>query len=149
MKRKAFLLVLLAFCAAAPAAVASPRSDLVSELLRRVPQWPGTDVEIPISLYEQYVRELAKGPVPPQPPQVAWVQRAAYRLTIRDDEATLTVVLDAVSLPGEGTRSVLLVPTTHAWEIGCLNSQPYTVRRGDDGWFHLDMGAAVPYRVVA
>jgi len=149
VKRKAFLLVLLAFCAAAPAAVASPRSDLVSELLRRVPQWPGTDVEIPISLYEQYVRELAKGPVPPQPPQVAWVQRAAYRLTIRDDEATLTVVLDAVSLPGEGTRSVLLVPTTHAWEIGSRNSQPYTVRRGDDGWFHFDMGAAVPYRVVA
>ncbi|MEA3367812.1 MAG: hypothetical protein U9R68_06845, partial [Planctomycetota bacterium] len=115
MNRKAFLLVFLALCAAAPAAVASPRSDLVREILRRVPRWPGTEVEIPISVYEEYVRELAKGPTPPQPPVVTWIERAAYSLRIDEKEATLTAAFDVVRLPGKGGTSASLLPSDVAW----------------------------------
>jgi hypothetical protein len=142
--------------AAAPAAAGptaslsrASRADLGRELLRRVPEWPGTQVEIPLGVYEEYVRFQKEGPTPPQPPQVAWIERAAYRLGITDGEATLTVVLDAAGLPGEGPRSVRLVPTQWPWTIACPTDRPHTIRRGDDGWFYLDMGAAAPYRVVA
>ena len=129
--------------------LAVPRGELGREILRRVPEWPGTQVEIPLGVYEQFVRFQKEGPTPPQPPQVAWVERAAYRLGIADGEATFTAVLDTAGLPGEGPRSVRLVPTTWPWEIISHDAQPFTVRRGDDGWFYLDMGAAAPYRVVA
>jgi len=44
--------VLLAAASAAPAV---PRDDLAREVLRRVPEWPGTEVEVPLDVYEQYV----------------------------------------------------------------------------------------------
>jgi len=149
VSRNAFLLVLLALCAAAPAAVAGPRSDLVGEILRRVPQWPGTEVEIPISVYEQYVRELAEGPAPPQPPVVAWIERAAYGLRIGEKEAELTAAFTVVRLPGKGGTSVWLLPADLAWRDVTVDERKAELRRAEDGWFHFDAPEPGRYRVVA
>ncbi len=149
VSRNAFLLVLLALCAAAPAAVAGLRSDLASEILRRVPEWPGTEVEIPISLYEQYVRELAEGPTPPQPPVVAWVERAAYGLGIGEKEAEVTAAFNVVRLPGKGRTSVRLLPADLAWRDVTVDGRKTELRRADDGWFHFDAPEPGRYRIVA
>ena len=149
VSRNAFLLVLLALCAAAPAAVAGLRSDLASEILRRVPQWPGTEVEIPISLYEQYVRELVEGPAPPQPPVVAWIERAAYGLRIGEKEAELTAAFNVVRLPGKGGTSVRLLPADLAWRDVTVDGRKTELRRAEDGWFHFDVPEPGRYRVVA
>ncbi len=149
VSRNAFLLVLLALCAAAPAAVAGPRSDLVGEILRRVPEWPGTEVEIPISVYEQCVRELAEGPAPPQPPVVAWIERAAYGLRIGEKEVELTAAFNVVRLPGKGGTSVRLLPADLAWRDATVDGRKTELRRAEDGWFHFDAPEPGRYRVVA
>jgi len=142
----AVVLVSAATVVAAPG-VAS--DDLALEILRRIPEWPGTQVEIPIGVYEEFVRFQQKGPQPPQPPEVAWIERAVYRLELRQYGATIAAAFDVAGLPGEGARSVRLVPATHAWKITCRSDRPHTLRRGDDGWFYLDMMEAAPYRVEA
>ncbi|HUU93514.1 MAG TPA: hypothetical protein VM238_20170, partial [Phycisphaerae bacterium] len=149
MKRRAFLPAFLVWCAAATAAVASPRSDLVDEILRRVPQWPGTEVEIPVSVYEQYVRELVEGPVPPQPPVVTWTERAGYHLRVDEDEVTLTATFDVVRLAGKGGTSAWLLPADFAWGDVTIDGRKAELRRADDGWLHFDVPEPGRYRVVA
>ena len=149
MNRNAFLATCLVVCAAATTAAASLRTDLAEEILRRVPEWPGTEVEIPIPVYEQYLRELMQGPVPPQPPEVVWVERAAYRLVPAEKDAQVEAAIDLASLPGQGGRSARVLPADLAWRDVTLNGQPAVLRRADDGWFYADVPEAGPYRLVA
>ena len=125
------------------------RSDLVREILRRVPQWPGTDVEIPVSVYEAYVRELAKGPTPPQPPVATWTERARYRLRIDEKEATLAATFDVVRLPGKGGTAARLLPPDFAWRDVTVDGRKAELRRADDGWLYFDAMEPGRYRVTA
>ncbi|HUU10876.1 MAG TPA: hypothetical protein VM431_10105 [Phycisphaerae bacterium] len=149
MNRNAFLATCLVVCAVTTTAAASLRTDLVEEILRRVPEWPGTEVEIPIPVYEQYLRELMQGPVPPQPPEVVWVERAAYRLVPAEKDAQVEATIDLASLPGQGNRSAWVLPADLAWRDVTLNGQPAVLRRADDGWFYADVPGPGPYRLVA
>ena len=115
MRLNSYLLALLVSFAA-PAAADSVRDELVREILQRVPEWPQTQVEVPISVYEQFVRDAVLGPTPPKPPEAAWLEQAAWTLRVDDsDEAVVEAALDVVALPGRLARHVKLLPTALAW----------------------------------
>jgi len=138
------------FLAAATAVPAVPRGDLAREVLRRVPEWPGTQVEVPLNVYEQYVRFLLKGPTPPQPPEVTWLERTAYTIRIGPENAVdLLANLEVVRLPGEGGRSLHLLPADLAWRDVTVNGRPTELRSAADGWMHFDPAGPGRYRVVA
>ena len=143
VNRSVYLATFLALCAAAGAALAGPREDLGREILRRVPDWPGTEVAIPISVYEQYLRELMRGPVPAQPPQVVWVERASYRFNVTDTESEVEAAMEVVCLPGTGPRGVRLLPADLAWREAAVDGRKTDLRRVDDGWLHFE---AAPVR---
>ena len=149
VNRSIYLATFLALSAAAGAALAGPREDLGREILRRVPDWPGTEVAIPISVYEQYLRELMRGPVPPQPPQVVWVERASYRFNVTETEAEIETAMEIVCLPGTGPRGVRLLPTDLAWREAAVDGRKTDLRRADDGWLHFEAAEPGRFRVVA
>ncbi|MCX5654189.1 MAG: hypothetical protein NTY65_06030, partial [Planctomycetota bacterium] len=137
-------------CIAAPAAADSVRDDLAGEILRRVPEWPQAQVEIPIPVYEMFVRDALLGPTPPKPPEAAWLERAAWTLLADDsDEAVIEAALDVAALPGRLARHVKLLPTAVVWRDVAIDGKPAELRRGDDGWFWLDPSAPGRYRVTA
>jgi len=137
-------------CIAAPAAADSVRDDLAREILRRVPEWPQAQVEIPIPVYEMFVRDALLGPTPPKPPEAAWLERAAWTLLADDsDEAVVEAALDVTALPGRLARHVKLLPTAVVWRDVAIDGKPAELRRGDDGWFWLDPSAPGRYRVTA
>ncbi len=149
VNRSICLAMFLALSAAAGAALAGPREDLGREILRRVPDWPGTEVAIPISVYEQYLRELMRGPLPPQPPQVVWVERASYRFNVTETEAEIETALEIVCLPGTGPRGVRLLPADLAWREAAVDGRKTDLRRADDGWLHFEAAEPGRFRVVA
>ena len=110
MKRALAATAVLVLVATAAADRESVRPDLVRELLRRRPEWPGVQVEIPVEVYEAYVRDLRAVPVPPQPPEVSWIERVTYRIWIAGDDAKLEVEFHLVFLPGEGAKSLSQYP---------------------------------------
>ncbi|MBE3069163.1 MAG: hypothetical protein IMZ66_02900, partial [Planctomycetes bacterium] len=141
--------MLTALALLAGPALAADRGDLGREILRRVPEWPGVQVTIPIDVYEEYVRFLMRGPVPPQPPQVVWIERAAYRLHPGEKEAEVEAAMDVVRLPGDGPRSVRLLPADLAWREATLDGAKTELRRDDGGWFCIDTAGPGRYRVAA
>ena len=143
------LALLVCFVATATAAD-TVRDDLVREILQRVPDWPQAQVEVPISVYEQFVRDALLGPTPPKPPEAAWLERAAWTLRAGEsDEAVVEVALDVAALPGRLARHVKLLPTALVWRDVAIDGKPADLRRADDGWFWLDPSAAGRYRVTA
>jgi len=149
VRLNSYLLALLVSFAA-PAAADSVRDELVREILQRVPEWPQTQVEVPISVYEQFVRDAVLGPTPPKPPEAAWLEQAAWTLRVDDsDEAVVEAALDVVALPGRLARHVKLLPTALAWRDVKIDGKPAEPRRADDGWFWLDPSEAGRYRVTA
>jgi hypothetical protein len=149
VRHSSYLLVLLA-CFAAPAAADSVRDELVREILQRVPDWPQAQVEVPISVYEMFVRDALLGPPPPKPPDAAWLERAAWTLRAGEsDEAVVEASLDVVALPGRLARHVKLLPTAVVWRDVAVDGKAAELRRGDDGWFWLDNSQPGRYRVTA
>ena len=147
--RHTYLLALLV-CFAAPAAADSVRDELAREILRRVSEWPQAQVEIPISVYEMFVRDALLGPTPPKPPEAAWIERAAWTLRAGEsDEAVLEAALDVAVLPGSLARHVKLLPTAVAWRDVAIDGKAAELRRADDGWFWLDNFKPGRYRVTA
>jgi hypothetical protein len=149
MKRRLIAIAVLVFCVAAPAVGNSVRPDLVREILRRKPEWPGVQVEIPVEVYEAYVRDLSAVPVPPQPPEVSWIERVTYRISIADEDAKLEAEFNLVFLPGEGAKALPLLPKALAWSEVTLDGKAVELRQADDGWFYLDPPEPGRYRVVA
>jgi len=149
MKRALAATAVLVLVATAAADRESVRPDLVRELLRRQPEWPGVQVEIPVEVYEAYVRDLRAVPVPPQPPEVSWIERVAYRVSIADDDAKLEAEFNLVFLPGEGAKALPLLPKALAWSEVTLDGKAVELRQVDDGWFYLDPPEPGRYRVVA
>jgi len=149
VKRTAYLTALLALCAAAPAAGDAVRDDLAREILRRVPQWPQTQVEIPIEVYEKFVRDELLGPVPPKPPEAAWVERASWTVRPAEAEAVVEAALDVVALPGLMSRHARVLGADVAWRDVAIGGKPAELRRGDDGWFWLDNPQPGRLRITA
>lgn len=149
MNPNRYLPLLVALASLAGPALAADRGDLGREILRRVPEWPGVQVAIPIDVYEEYVRFLMRGPVPPQPPEVVWIERAAYRLKPGEKEAEVEAALDVVRLPGDGPRSVRLLPADLAWRDATIDGRKTELRRDDGGWFCIDTAGPGRYRVAA
>ena len=149
MKRPFLWLALVIACAAAPAAQATLRSDLIREILRRKPEWPNVQVEIPADVYEEYVRALSAKPVPPEPPEAAWIERATYRVAVTGEEATLGADFDIVVLLGKEAKALPLLHDALAWNETTLDGEPFELRHGDDGWFYLDPPEPGRYRVAA
>jgi len=149
MKRRLIAIAVLVFFVAAPAVGNSVRPDLVREILRRKPEWPGVEVEIPVEVYDAYVRDLLAVPVPPQPPEVSWIERVTYRVSIADDDAKLEAEFNLVFLPGEGAKALPLLHKALAWSEVTLDGKAVELRQADDGWFYLDPPEPGRYRVVA
>jgi len=149
MKRPFLSLALIIVCAAAPAAQATLRSDLVREILRRKPEWPNVQVEIPADVYEEYVRALSARPVPPEPPEAVWIERATYRVAVTGEEAALGADFDIVVLLGKEAKALPLLHDALAWNETTLDGEPFELRHGDDGWFYLDPPEPGRYRVAA
>ncbi|MCX5649063.1 MAG: hypothetical protein NTX40_08220 [Planctomycetota bacterium] len=149
MKRRLIAIAVLVFFVAAPAVGNSVRPDLVREILRRKPEWPGVEVEIPVEVYDAYVRDLRAVPVPPQPPEVSWIERVTYRISIAADDAKLEAEFNLVFLPGEGAKALALLPKALAWSEVTLDGKTVELRQADDGWFYLDPPEPGRYRVVA
>jgi autotransporter-associated beta strand protein len=149
VKLNSYLLVLLV-CFAAPAAADTVRDELAREILQRVPDWPQAQVEVPISVYEMFVRDALLGPTPPKPPEAAWLERAAWTLRGGEsDEAIVEVSLDVAVLPGRLARHVKLLSTAVAWRDVAIDGKAAELRRADDGWFWLDNSQPGRYRVTA
>jgi hypothetical protein len=140
---------LLAFCAAAPAAGDTVRDELAREILRRVPAWPKAQVEIPIEVYEKFVRDELLGPVPPKPPEAAWVERASWTVRPAEAEAVVEAALDVVALPGLMSRHARVLGADVAWRDVAIGGKPAALRRGDDGWFWLDNPQPGRLRITA
>jgi autotransporter-associated beta strand protein len=149
VKRTAYLVALLVFCAAAPAAGDAVRDDLAREILRRVPTWPKAQVEIPLEVYEKFVRDELLDPVPPKPPEAAWVERASWTVRPAEAETVVEVALDVVALPGLVSRHVRVLGADVAWRDVALDGKPLALRRGDDGWFWLDNPQPGRLRITA
>ena len=149
VKRTAYLVALMAFCAAAPAAGDAVRDELAREILRRVPQWPQTQVEIPLEVYEKFVRDELLGPVPPKPPEAAWVERASWTVRPAEAETVVEAALDVVALPGLVSRHVRVLGADVAWRDVAIGGKPAELRCGDDGWFWLDNPQPGRLRITA
>ncbi|MCX5675632.1 MAG: hypothetical protein NTX87_11555 [Planctomycetota bacterium] len=149
MKRTAYLVALLAFCAAAPAAGDAVRDELAREILRRVPAWPKAQVEIPLEVYEKFVRDELLGPLSPKPPEAAWVERASWTVRPAEAEAVVETALDVVSLPGLMSRHARVLGADVAWRDVAIGGKPAELRRGDDGWFWLDNPQPGRLRITA
>ncbi len=128
------------------AAPADP--DVAREILRLIPEWPGTEVEVPISVYTAYLRHLMGEPEAPVPPEVTWIEKASYRLTIAQDDAAVEAAFEIVVLAGPGPRPVPLVADALAWGGATLDGKPAALRRGSDGWFQYDPPGPGRYRVT-
>ena len=165
MKRPLALTAALVLLAAPVAAQESVRPDLVREILRRRPEWPGVQVEIPAEVYEAYVRDLVAKPVPPQPPEVAWIHHATYRLVLVADPGAppqaerpagnaaqgpyLEAEFDLVYLAGEGAAPLALLHNALAWSEVMLDGRAIELRQADDGWFTLDPLEVGRHRLTA
>ncbi|MBE3095961.1 MAG: hypothetical protein IMZ44_02380 [Planctomycetes bacterium] len=149
MKRTVYLVALIAFCAAAPAAGDAVRDELAREILRRVPQWPKAQVEIPLEVYEKFVRDELLGPLSPKPPQALWVERASWTVRPAEAEAVVEVALDVVALPGLMSRHARVLGADVAWRDVAIGGKPVALRRGDDGWFWLDNPQPGRLRITA
>ena len=149
VKRTAYLVALIAFCAAAPAAGDGVRDELAREILRRVPQWPKAQVEIPLEVYEKFVRDELLGPVPPKPPEAVWVERVSWTVRPAEAEAVVEAALDVVSLPGLMSRHARVLGADVAWRDVAIDGKPAALRRGDDGWFWLDNPQPGRLRITA
>jgi autotransporter-associated beta strand protein len=150
VRLNSYLLALLVCFVATATAADSVRDELAREILRRVSEWPQAQVEIPISVYEMFVRDALLGPTPPKPPEAAWIERAAWTLRAGEsDEAVLEAALDVAILPGSLARHVKLLPTAVAWRDVAIDGKAAALRRADDGWFWLDNYKPGRYRVTA
>ena len=149
MNRNLYLPVVFLCLAAAPAAGDVAREDLVAEVLKRVPDWPQAQVEMPLSVYEKIVREILAGSVPPQPPQVAWIERLAWRIKIAESEVIVAPVFDVVSLPGAPPQAVRVLPMAIAWRDATVDGRKIDLRQDKDGWFYFDPPKSGRYRVAA
>jgi len=149
MKRALAATAILVLVATAAADQQSVRPDVVRELLRRRPEWPGVQVEIPVEVYEAYVRDLRAVPLAPQPPEVSWIERVTYRVCIAGEDAKLEAEFNLVFLAGEGAEALPLLPKALAWSEVTLDDKPVELREADDGWFYLDPPEPGRYRVVA
>ncbi|MCX5672406.1 MAG: hypothetical protein NTU94_13905, partial [Planctomycetota bacterium] len=76
--------------AAVPAAGDAAREDLVGEILKRVPEWPQAQVEMPLSVYEKLIRDIVAGPVLPKPPEATWVERVLWTIEVGEAEAVVS-----------------------------------------------------------
>jgi TolA-binding protein len=141
----AFLLLL----AAVPAAGDVAREDLVGEILKQVPDWPQAQVEMPLSVYEQLIRDIVAGPVLPKPPEATWIERVAWTVEVGESEAAVAPVFDVVSLPGVPPQTVRLLPAAIVWRDAAVDDRKIDLRRDKDGWFYFDPPQAGRYRVVA
>jgi len=149
VKRTVYLVALIAFCAAAPAAGDAVRDELAREILRRVPQWPKAQVEIPLEVYEKFVRDELLGPLSPKPPQALWVERASWTVRPAEAEAVVEAALDVVALPGLMSRHARVLGADVAWRDVAIGGKPVALRRGDDGWFWLDNPQPGRLRITA
>jgi len=148
MRRSKTLLVVALMAVGGPLLAAPGDPDVAREILRRIPEWPGTEVEVPVSVYTAYLRHLMGEPEVPVPPEVAWVEKASYRLTIGPDDAAVEAAFEIVVLAGPGPRSVPLVADALAWGGAALDGMPAALRRGSDGWFQYDPPGPGRYRVT-
>lgn len=121
----------------------------MAEVLKRVPDWPGTQVEMPLSVYEKFIREIVSGPVPPKPPEVAWIERATWGMQIGESEVIVAPVFDVVSLPGAPPQAVRVLPGAMAWRDATVDDRKIDLRQDKDGWFYFDPPKSGRYRVAA
>ena len=132
-----------------PLAAAPGDPDVAREILRRIPEWPGTEVEVPIEVYATYLRDLLGEPRIPPPPEVAWVEKATYRLAIGQEDAAVEAVFEILVLPGARAKPVPLVADVLAWRDATLDGKPAHLRRGKHGFFYFDPPGPGRYRVTA
>ena len=150
MKRNLYLPVFLLWVAAVPAAADVAREDLVGEILKQVPDWPRAQVEMPLSVYEQLIRDIVAGPVLPKPPEATWIERVAWTIEVGESEAAVAPVFDVVSLPGVPPQPVRLLPAAIVWRDATVDGRRIDLRRDKDGWFYFDpVAGATRYRVAA
>ena len=153
---KRYLPVLILLCVAASAAgqdarEEAVRQDLAREILRRLPDWPTAQVEIPASVYHDFIRDTAFGPLPPKPPADAWIERAAWACKIDGPQADVQVVFQIVAPPGMSPAAVRLLPANSAvaWSDMTVDGKPAALRLAGDGWFYFDAMAAGRFAVSA
>ena len=149
MNRNLYLPVFLLLVAAVPAAGEVAREDLVGEILKQVPDWPKAQVEMPLSVYEQLIRDIVAGPVLPKPPEATWIERVAWSVEVGESEAAVAPVFDVVSLPGVPPQPVRLLPAAIVWRDAAVDGRKIDLRRDKDGWFYFDPPEAGRYRVAA
>lgn len=149
MNRILCLPVLFAALAAAPAAGDAARENLVGEILKRVPDWPGAQVEMPVTVYERLIREILAGPLPPKPPAATWIERATWTVRIGESETVVAPVFEVVSLPGVPPQPVRLLPTTIVWGDTTVDDRKIDLRGAGDGWFYFDPRESGRFRVSA
>jgi tetratricopeptide (TPR) repeat protein len=149
VNRNLYLPVFLLWVAAVPAAGDVAREDLVAEILKQVPDWPRAQVEMPLSVYEQLIRDIVAGPVLPKPPEATWIERVAWTVEVGESEAAVAPVFDVVSLPGVPPQPVRLLPAAIVWRDAAVDGRKIDLRRDKDGWFYFDPPEAGRYRVAA
>lgn len=149
MNRTTYLPAFLLLVAAVPAAGDVAREDLVGEILKQVPDWPKAQVEMPLSVYEQLIRDIVAGPVLPKPPEAAWIERVTWTVEVGESEAAVAAVFDVVSLPGVPPPRVRLLPAAIVWRDAAVDGRKIDLRRDKDGWFCFDPPEAGRYRVAA
>jgi autotransporter-associated beta strand protein len=125
------------------------RAELVRRILARLPEWPNTEVEIPIGVYSDYLRALWAGPVLPTPPEPVWIQKAAWNLKLAGEETVFEVTFDIVRLPGAPASTLKLLPADLVWRDVTVDGKAVELRRADDGWFHFDPTAAGRFAIAA
>jgi tetratricopeptide (TPR) repeat protein len=145
--------ILLAALLLAPVVVfgdqESVRTQLVQEILKRIPPWPKTQVEVPIGVYEDYLRARKAGPKLPVPPEAVTLQRAAWSLKLEGEEAVFEVAFDVVRLPGAPPAGLKLLPAARVWREVAVDGQAAELRRSDDGWFYFDPSTPGRFSVTA
>ena len=149
VKPKACVVAFVLFVAANTACAESVPVDLVGEILRRIPEWPGTQVEIPLKVYDEWVREMAAGPVLPKPPDAAWVERAAWTVRVSETGFEVAPVFEVICLPGAPPPALRVLPDCMVWRDVTLDDRPLNLRRQKDGWFYFDPAAPGRYRLAA
>jgi autotransporter-associated beta strand protein len=125
------------------------RARLVEAILQRVPEWKGTQVEIPLDLYVRYFQAQMAGPKIPTPPEGVWLERAAWSLALDGETPVWSVTFDVRRLPGASSKGLRLLPTSLAWQDITVGGKPAELRRNDDGWFYFDAPEAGSFVIAA
>jgi hypothetical protein len=97
---------------------------LAAEVLRRLPEWPGARIEVPLAAYHQFLALQKLGAAGPRPPVPHLVEEQRHRLVIGRDATDVTVTLRVRVLDPTLAGHIPLLPAGVGFRETKLDGQP-------------------------